>query len=169
MASSRSNPSRSRQHFSGRQGPDHQVKGTMTSVNPIQQSFELAAGRCEDLTPLVYRRLFNEHPEAEAMFGSEGSEFVKGSMLALTIEAILDFAGARSGNFRLIECEVASHDAYGTPRELFVAFFGIIAQALREVLADDWSAEIHAAWQQLLGEIERLVAAQERQDSPDRG
>jgi hypothetical protein len=64
---------------------------------------------------------------------------------------------------------VASHDAYGTPRTLFVAFFGIIVQALREVLADDWSAEIDAAWQQLLGEIERLVAAQERQDSPDRG
>jgi hypothetical protein len=27
-------------------------------TNPVEQSFELAAGRCEDLTPLVYRRLF---------------------------------------------------------------------------------------------------------------
>jgi hypothetical protein len=34
----------------------------------------------------------------------------------LTIEAILDFAGERRGDFRLIACEVASHDAYGTPR-----------------------------------------------------
>src|SRR5437660_723212 len=33
------------------------------------------------------------------MFRSEGSELVKGSMLALTIEAILDFAGERSGKF----------------------------------------------------------------------
>ena len=139
------------------------------SPNPIERSFELAAERCEDLTPLVYRALFNAHPEARMMFRTEGSELVKGSMLALTIDAILDFAGARTGHFRLIECEVASHDAYGTPRTLFVAFFGIIARALREVLADDWSAEIDAAWQQLLGEIERLVAAQERQDSPDRG
>jgi len=130
----------------------------MTSVNPIQQSFELAAGRCEDLTPLVYRRLFNEHPEAEAMFGSEGSEFVKGSMLALTIEAILDFAGARSGNFRLIECEVASHDAYGTPRELFVAFFGVIASILRDILDNDWTPEIDQAWQKLLGEIDQFIS-----------
>ena len=61
------------------------------------------------------------------MFRTEGSELVKGSMLALTIDAILDFAGERTGHFRLIECEVSSHDAYGTPRELFVAFFGIIA------------------------------------------
>jgi hypothetical protein len=30
----------------------------MLSANPIRHSFELAAKRCEDLTPLVYRRLF---------------------------------------------------------------------------------------------------------------
>jgi hemoglobin-like flavoprotein len=130
-------------------------------TNPIQHSFELVAERCEDLTPLVYRRLFREHPEAEAMFRSEGSDLVKGSMLALTIDAILDFAGERSGRFRLIECEVSSHDAYGTPRELFVAFFGAIAAALREVLGADWSAEIENAWQKLLEEIEGIVAGSE--------
>jgi len=130
------------------------------SPNPIERSFELAAERCEDLTPLVYRRLFDLHPEAKAMFRTEGSETVKGSMLALTIEAILDFAGERTGHFRLISAEVFSHDAYGTPRELFVAFFGIIAQALRDIIGADWSDEIDAAWQQLLGDIERFVAAQ---------
>jgi hemoglobin-like flavoprotein len=137
------------------------VKGIMARANPIQQSFELAAERCEDLTPLVYRRLFREHPEAKAMFRSEGSELVKGSMLALTIEAVLDFAGERSGNFRMIECEVTSHDAYGTPRELFVAFFGVIAASLREVLGDEWSPEIDQAWQGLLGEIAGVVARSE--------
>src|SRR5882757_7349409 len=106
----------------------------MPLENPIERSFELAALCCEDLTPLVYDRLFNEHPETRTMFRTEGSELVKGSMLALTIESILDFAGARSGHFRLIECEVSSHDAYGTPRELFIAFFGIIADTLRELL-----------------------------------
>jgi hemoglobin-like flavoprotein len=91
-------------------------------TNLIQQSFEIAAERCEDLTPLVYRRLFREHPETQAMFRSEGSELVRGSMLALTIESMLDFAGDRTGRFRMIGCEVQSHDAYGTPRELFGAF-----------------------------------------------
>jgi hemoglobin-like flavoprotein len=129
----------------------------MVSTNPIQQSFELASERCEDLTPLVYRRLFREHPEAEAMFRSEGSELVKGSMLALTIEAILDFAGERTGHFRMIECEVTSHDAYGTPRELFVAFFGVIGTTLRDILGEDWSPEIDRAWQRLLGEIAGMV------------
>ena len=74
-------------------------------VNLIHRSFELAAERCEDLTPLVYRRLFREHPETQAMFRSEGSEFVRGSMLALTIDSMLDFAGDRTGRFRMISCE----------------------------------------------------------------
>jgi hemoglobin-like flavoprotein len=137
------------------------ARDAMVSTNPIQQSFELASERCEDLTPLVYRRLFREHPEAEAMFRSEGSDLVKGSMLALTIEAILDFAGERTGHFRMIECEVTSHDAYGTPRELFVAFFGVIGASLRDILGEDWSPEIDRAWQQLLGEIASAVARSE--------
>jgi hemoglobin-like flavoprotein len=130
------------------------------SANPIEHSFELAAAACDDLTPLVYRRLFREHPESQAMFRSEGSEPVKGSMLSLTIEAILDFAGERTGHFRLIECEVSSHDAYGTPRELFVAFFRVIADTLREILGEQWSDEIDAAWHKLLRDVEAIVLQQ---------
>jgi hemoglobin-like flavoprotein len=128
------------------------------TTNLIQHSFELAAERCEDLTPLVYRRLFREHPETQAMFRTEGSELVQGSMLALTIESMLDFAGDRSGRFRMIGCEVLSHDAYGTPRELFGKFFGVIAGTVHEVLDDDWSPEIDAAWRKLLADIHALVA-----------
>jgi hemoglobin-like flavoprotein len=131
---------------------------TMASNNPIEHSFELAAARCEDLTPLVYRRLFRQHPEAESMFRREAAGLVKGSMLALAIDALLDFAGDRRGNFRMIDCEVQSHDAYGTPRELFVAFFDVIAQTLREILGTEWSPEIEGAWRKLLAEIDGVVA-----------
>ena len=94
------------------------------------------------------------------MFRTQGSELVKGSMLALTIEAILDFAGERSGKFRMIACEVSSHDAYGTPRELFFAFFGVIAATLRELLGAEWSDETENAWAEMLAEIKGIVAAQ---------
>jgi hemoglobin-like flavoprotein len=129
----------------------------MACSNPIQRSFELAAERCDDLTPLVYRRLFAEHPEAQAMFRSQGSDLVKGSMLALTIDAILDFAGERDGHFRLIACEALSHDAYGTPRDLFIAFFAVVAATLRDLLGADWSDEIEDAWRQLLAELAGVV------------
>jgi hemoglobin-like flavoprotein len=129
----------------------------MSSANPIERSFEIAAERCDDLTPLVYARLHREHPQTPTMFRTEGSELVKGSMLAMTIDSILDLAGERSGKFRMIACEVSSHDAYGTPRDLFVAFFGVIAETLRELLGADWTDEIDAAWRNLLAEIEGVV------------
>ena len=135
----------------------------IASTSLIERSFEIAAGRCADLTPLVYERLHREYPETRAMFRTEGSEPVKGSMLALTIEAMLDFAGARTGHFRMIDCEVSSHDAYGTPRELFGKFFGVIAETVRELLANDWSPEIDAAWRKLLDEIDSLVASSQAQ------
>ena len=130
-------------------------------TNPIQHSFELAAERCEDLTPLVYRRLFREHPEAEKMFRREGGDLVKGSMLALTIDAIMDFAGDRTGHFRMISCEVQSHDAYGTPRELFGKFFGVIAATMRELIGADWSPDMEDAWRKLLAELEGVVTQTE--------
>ena len=130
-------------------------------TNLIKHSFELAAERCEDLTPAVYRRLFREHPEAEAMFRRESGDLVKGSMLALAIDAILDFAGDRNGHFRMIECEVQSHDAYGTPRKLFGEFFGVIAETLRELLAADWSPDMEEAWRRLLRELADVVARSE--------
>jgi hemoglobin-like flavoprotein len=135
-----------------------------TRTHLIQRSFELTAERCEDLTPLVYLRLFREHPEAEPMFRREATDLVKGSMLALTIDAILDFAGDRTGSFRMIQCEVQSHDAYGTPRELFGTFFGVIAATIREILGTDWSPEIGEAWQQLLAEIDQFVTQSQSMD-----
>ncbi len=123
------------------------------SANLIEQSFELAASRCDDLTPLVYRRLFRDHPEAEAMFRTDGGDLVRGSMLAMTIEVILDFAGERRGHFRMIACEVSSHDAYGTPRELFFDFFRIIRDTLRDLAGSEWSSGTDRAWDELLGEI----------------
>src|ERR1700733_569251 len=129
--------------------------GTAPS-DPAQ--FRIGRRALGDLTPLVYRRLFREHPEAEPMFRREINDLVKGSMLALTIDAIMDFAGDRTGSFRMIQCEVQSHDAYGTPRELFGKFFGVIAETICEILGADWSPEIGAAWRQLLAEIDQFLS-----------
>jgi hypothetical protein len=38
-----------------------------------------------------------------------------------------------------------------------VAFFGVIARTLRELLDTDWSPEIDGAWRNLLDEIEGVV------------
>jgi hypothetical protein len=58
----------------------------------------------------------------------------------------------------MISCELHSHDAYGTSRKLFGAFFGVIADSVREILGPDWSPEIGDAWRKLLDEIDRVIA-----------
>jgi hypothetical protein len=80
-------------------------------------------------------------------------------MPALTIDAMLDFAGDCTGNFRMISREVQLPDADGTPRELFGKFFGVIAGTMREILGTEWSPEIDGAWLNMLEEIDGVVLA----------
>jgi hemoglobin-like flavoprotein len=131
--------------------------GSRTAGELIVESLELAAARCDDLTPLVYDRLFAEKPETRTMFRADPKNLVKGSMLELALEAILDFAGEKKASHRLIFCEVQSHDAYGTQPEIFTVFFVVIRDVLRERLGAEWSAEIDAAWTATLRGLDDYV------------
>lgn len=121
----------------------------------IVQSIERAAERCDDLTPLVYARLFRLRPETEPMFRKQAKDLAKGEMLAQTLQAILDIVGERRYGAHMIQCEVLSHNHYGVPVETFGVFFGVVADTIREVIGADWTAETDAAWKQLLVELER--------------
>lgn len=59
----------------------------------------------------------------------------------------------------LIACEAASHDAYGTSRQQFTAFFTVIRDTLRDLLGDEWSIEIAQAWDTLLVDIDAFADA----------
>ena len=123
----------------------------------IVASLELAAERCADLTPLVYERLFQVRPETRGLFRTDPKDFIKGSMLQLSLDAILDFAGERKAAHRLIFAEVQSHDAYGTSPELFNDFFAVIGEVVRDLLKDDWTPAMDAAWKKLKVDLDRYV------------
>lgn len=123
----------------------------------IVQSIERAAERCDDLTPLVYARLFRERPETEPMFRKQPKDLTKGEMLAQTLQAILDIVGKRRYGAHMIQCEVLSHNHYGVPVETFGVFFAVVADTIRYVIGDDCTAETDAAWKQLLVELDRHV------------
>lgn len=123
----------------------------------VELSFELAAERCEDLTPLVYARLFRENPEMEALFWRDSNNQVKGEMLSRVVRAILDFVGERLYAATLIQCEVITHEGYDVPPKVFGLFFGTVRDTLRELVAADWSAEMDAAWDKTLAELDYYV------------
>ena len=125
----------------------------------VVRSFEIAAERCDDLAPLVFERLFREMPEVEALFRKD-SKLVRGEMLARTIEAILDFCGdaAYGGNF--IASEATTHSGYDVAPHVFVRFFPIVAASVKDVVAEDWSPDMDAAWRKLLADINEKIEAQ---------
>ena len=123
----------------------------------IEASLELAAERCEDLTPLVYRRLFAEHPQMETLFLRDPKGLVKGEMLTRAFEAIIDFIGPRRYAHHFIQCEVVTHAGYDVPPEVFRLFFGVVARTLREVVGADWTGETDAAWSRLLADLDYYV------------
>ncbi|MEI2736779.1 MAG: globin [Rhodoblastus sp.] len=118
----------------------------------ITQSLELAAARAPDLTPLVYERLFAERPELAPMFGAN-PRLVQGEMLARALETILDFIGDRAYAANLVEAEAAAHATYEVPPDLFVHFFGVIADTLRALIGADWTGEMEAAWRDLVADM----------------
>ena len=123
----------------------------------IVESLELAAERCEDLTPLVYERLFAQQPAMQPQFWRDTSGAIKGEMLARVIEAILDFVGERQYAHRLIQCEVMTHAGYVVPPDVFATFFGVVAETLEDLLGAAWTPDIAVAWKRLLADLDFYV------------
>jgi hemoglobin-like flavoprotein len=121
-----------------------------TDAELVTQSFEIAAERCDDLTPIVYARFFADHPEMERLFFRDRSGAIKGEMLARVIEAILDFVGPRHYARTLIQCEVVTHAGYDVPPAVFSTFFAYVRHGVREVLGDAWTPQMNFAWERTL-------------------
>jgi hemoglobin-like flavoprotein len=119
----------------------------------IERSLELAADTGTDLTPHVYRRLFAAHPDMEALFVRDTNGSVRGEMLARVFEMILDFIDRRAYGAQMIQCEVVTHEGYGVPPDVFRVFFETVADTLKDVLGDEWTATTNAAWRDLLAEM----------------
>jgi hemoglobin-like flavoprotein len=128
-------------------------------TDPVTASFELASERCADLTPHVYERLFAEHPDMQPLFVNDRTGKVRDEMLYRVIETILDFVGSLHYAVGMVHAEVQTHDGYGVPRDVFPKFFAVVADTLRQILAEDWTAEMDAGWRRLVAELSAIAQA----------
>jgi hemoglobin-like flavoprotein len=116
----------------------------------IARSLELLGERCGDPAPLVYRRLFADRPELEALFVRDTAGSVRGQMLAMVIDTVLDLAGANAYAARMIDSERVSHAELGVPATVFDGFFAVLMRTCREELAADWTPAMDRGWAGLL-------------------
>ena len=114
------------------------------------RSLELVAEREVDPAPRVYANLFSAHPALEALFVLDRSGLVRGQMLQVAFERLLDLAGDRAYAMRLLRAERVNHQGLGVPPEAFDQFYPIVLATFREIAGADWTAEMEAAWATLL-------------------
>jgi hemoglobin-like flavoprotein len=130
----------------------------MNSAELVAGSLETLAERVGDPRPQVYARLFAAYPEMEALFVRDTTGAVRGEMLAVAFECILDIGRAGAYAANLIAAERVNHEGVGVPPEVFGRFFPLLAETCRELLGDAWTAEVDAAWRELLARLEAIIS-----------
>ena len=130
------------------------------TLNPIEDCLERIATIHGDPTDLVYKRLFEKHPDMRGLFLMDRDDSVKGNMLAQVIECFLDFTGEKHYATSLIATEKINHDHIGVPAETFETFFTTVVDTFRDILGDSWSAEDETAWDRLITDLNKAVASQ---------
>ena len=122
----------------------------------ITRTLELAAERCEDPVPLIFQRLFEMHPELEALFVMDTDGGVRGSMVQTSIEYILDFVGENKLAPILIPSERSDHEGYGVPNETFDEFFIAMRDVFAGLLGNEWTVEMAREWEALLAGLKAV-------------
>ncbi len=123
----------------------------------VSNSLQTLAERVGDPAAHVYSRLFSAYPEMEALFVRDTTGAIRGEMLAMAFECILDLGGAGDYAANLIAAERINHEGVGVPHAVFGRFFPILAQTCQELLGQDWTPEVNAAWAELLAQIAKLT------------
>ena len=123
----------------------------------VAGSLEALAERAGDPAPFVYDRLFAAYPEMEALFVRDTTGAVRGEMLAMAFECLLDIGGSGAYAANLIAAERMNHDGVGVPPEVFGRFFPLLRDTCRELLGEAWTDEVETAWAEILGKIAKLT------------
>ena len=134
----------------------------MIDAGLIEQSLELAAERCGDITPRVYEKLFAKYPQMLPLFVRDTTGNVRGEMLTRAIEVILDYIGPNSYAENFLRSEVITHAGYDVPPEIFSKFFDVLAETLRDILDRAWSPGMAREWHALLTDLARFTAPAEQ-------
>ena len=127
-------------------------------VDIITHCLDLVGARCPDPAPLVFQRLFAENPAAEALFVRDTAGLVRGEMMAVTMEALLDCAADDDYAVNLVEIERVNHEGMGVAPEVFDTFFRVVMAVFKDMLGRDWTDEMDSAWRRVLAKFPHALA-----------
>src|SRR6185312_16622259 len=123
----------------GRAGAAREGEAMRDPAAVVAESLERLAERVGDPAPQVYARLFAAYPQMQALFVRDITGAVRGEMLAVTFECLLDIGGAGAYAANLIAAERVNHEGLGVPPEVFGGFFPLLAETCRELSGEAWT------------------------------
>ena len=120
----------------------------MGDITLIERSLELAAERCEDLTPFVYEWFFVLRPDARPYFELHDLDpRSHGRMLAEILCLLLDVARGEKYVGPTLRTMVGDHESYGiVDRSYYTAFLKALQDVVADFAAGAWTPQIAAAW-----------------------
>ncbi len=122
----------------------------------IADTLDQVAAAVGDPTPLVFRRLFETNPDVEALFVRDTNGLVRGQMMQVTIESLLDFLEDRSYGASLVQVERVNHEGLGVDPDIFDTFYWTVIATFRDILGPAWTADMETAWTQSVAALTGL-------------
>ncbi len=119
----------------------------------IIASLEVLAERVGDPFELIYRDLFALDPRYSELFFLDPNGDVRGEMLSQAFDILMK-ADANDGSAAiLVKANRFAHDGYGVSPEEFDRFFSVIRDVTKSVLAEDWTPDMSARWDEVLQQL----------------
>lgn len=115
-------------------------------MDALIESLELVATRVADPAPQVYARLFAARPDLAPLFIRDRAGMVRGQMLQVAIEGLIDLAGEGHYATGLLQTERVNHQGLGVPAEAFDSFYTVVMATFRDIAGADWTPAMEAAW-----------------------
>ena len=122
----------------------------------LLSSLELVASREPVITERFYRILFERYPQVQPMFGRNTTKQQQ-QMLQEAIVAVVDRAHDADWLTETLHAMGKKHVEYGVTDEMYPWVGACLLETLRQIAADDWTAEIGGAWTEAYGAISGLM------------
>jgi hypothetical protein len=88
----------------------------------------------------------------EALFWRDTSGHVRGQMLMVAFESLLDFAGGKTYAPSLLHSERINHENLGVPPDVFDRFLATVMQTFKALLGPNWTGDMDRVWRELIAE-----------------
>ncbi|MES1183602.1 MAG: methyl-accepting chemotaxis protein [Myxococcales bacterium] len=129
----------------------------------IRGSFALLAGREDELVERFYQKLFAEHPAVVPLFARTDPQKQRKALLAALKLAV---ANLDSPKLRPALLEMGRrHAGYGVQPEHYPVVKDTLLATFHELLADEFTKSMRAAWDEALGAVATIMLEGSREEA----